>query len=71
MKKFLYSLAGVVLMGFTSCVNLKPYERVYVNDPEMQMEPDAGKNFEYYVYSIREGGVQAGAEKSGGGCGCN
>lgn len=71
MKKFLYSAASVVLIGLTSCVNLKPYERIYVNDPEMRMESDAGKNFGYYVYSIREGAVQAGTPKAGGGCGCN
>lgn len=71
MKKYLYSLVFIVSVGLTSCVNLKPYERVYVNDPEMQMESDAGRNFGYYVYSIREGSVPAGAGKASGGCGCN
>lgn len=54
-----------------SCINLKPYERVYVNDPQMQMDMDAGKNFENYVHSIREGAIPAGTKKSSGGCGCN
>jgi hypothetical protein len=46
MKKYLFSLVFIVSVGLASCVNLKPYERVYVNDPEMQMESDAGRNFE-------------------------
>jgi hypothetical protein len=71
MKKYLFSLVFIVSVGLASCVNLKPYERVYVNDPEMQMESDAGRNFEYYVQGIREGAFQAGTGKASGGCGCN
>jgi hypothetical protein len=52
-------------------MELKPYERIYANDPEMQMGTDAGKNFQYYVFSIREGATPAGTIISSGGCGCN
>ncbi len=44
---------------------------VYVNDPEMQMGADAGKNFQTYIQSIREGATPAGTSKASGGCGCN
>ena len=64
---FIFSL----LIGLSSCVSLKPYEQVYVNDPEMQLGNDAGENFQNYVHSIREGAVPAGSQKASGGCGCN
>lgn len=56
---------------FTSCKTIKPYERIYINDPQMQMGTAAPKNFENYVHSIREGAIPAGSSKSSGGCGCN
>ena len=73
MKKLLCSVFGSVLLiaAFESCASIKPYERIYVNDPEMKMETDAGGSFRSYVYSIREGATPAGRRKSSGGCGCN
>ena len=71
MKKQLYKsllLIGILTQG---CSSLKPYERVYVNDPEMQMGSDAAQGFQQYVHSIREGAMPAGTSKSSGGCGCN
>ena len=65
------TLSVLILLAFTSCAGLKPYERQYVNDPEMQMGDDAGKNFSNYVYSIREGATPAGSTEASGGCGCN
>ncbi|WP_421894586.1 DUF4266 domain-containing protein [Marinoscillum sp.] len=61
----------MVLATVSSCASLKPYERQYVDDPEMQMSFDSGKSFSNYVHSIREGATPAGAPKSSGGCGCN
>lgn len=60
----------LVLVGF-SCKAVKPYQRVYLNDPEMQMGSNSGKKFEEYVESIREGDTPAAGTKSSGGCGCN
>jgi hypothetical protein len=73
MKKqlFKYLLLFITIIGHQACVSLKPYERVYVNDPEMQFGVDAGKNFVNYVHSIREGAIPAGTSKASGGCGCN
>lgn len=68
MKLLLLSLLSIL---FTGCVSLKPYERQYINDPEMQLGNDPGKNFSHYVYSIREGATPAGSTKGSGGCGCN
>ena len=61
----------LLFFGFQSCTTLKPYEMVYVNDPEMQMATDAGKNFQNYIHSVREGATPAGGSKASGGCGCN
>ncbi|MCC6726922.1 MAG: DUF4266 domain-containing protein [Saprospiraceae bacterium] len=64
-----------ILLGFcslmASCTSLKPYEMVYVKDAEMQMGDEAGKKFENYVQSIREGAMPAASQKASGGCGCN
>lgn len=73
MKKIIFkvSISYVIVLILSSCSSVKPYERVYVNDPEMQMTIDNGKKFSTYVYSIREGATPAGTNKSSGGCGCN
>lgn len=56
---------------FSSCTTLKPYERVYVNDPDMQMGNSSAASFEKYTQAIREGSVTADGKKGSGGCGCN
>lgn len=61
-------LGFIVIQG---CTTVKPYQRVYLNDAEMQMGNRSGRAFVNYVHSIRTGGVIAGAKKSSGGCGCN
>ena len=66
-KLLLISLTLIV----SSCASLKPYEMVYVNDPEMKMSGSSGKNFELYIESIREGASPSDGGKSSGGCGCN
>lgn len=70
MKKSILSFI-LCLFILSSCKSLKPYERQYVNDPEMQMNSDAGQNFNNYIHSIREGATPAESSKGSGGCGCN
>ena len=68
----LYTISGLSLvLLFTSCKTVKPYERQFVHDTEMQMGDDAGNRFNHYVHSIREGAVPANGPKGSGGCGCN
>jgi hypothetical protein len=64
-------IAILAIIMFSSCMAVKPYDMVYLNDPEMQPGNSAGKNFENYVHTIREGATPAGGSKSSGGCGCN
>lgn len=61
----------MTILFLSSCQVLKPYERVYVNDPEMQLAKSPCKNVEGYVESIREGATPTAGSKSSGGCGCN
>ena len=61
----------ILVTTFASCASLKPYHRIYVNDPEMQMGMTPGAGFEKYVQSIREGASDASGSKGNGGCGCN
>ena len=74
MPRLLRSIIILLLftLGLTSCSDqLKPYERVYVDDLEMQMVPSRHLVFQHYVHSIREGAITASAKKGSGGCGCN
>ena len=70
MKSKTFAFFLLVLL-VSSCVTVKPYERMYLNDSEMEMGSSEGVIFENYVHSIREGATSAGDTKSGGGCGCN
>ena len=64
-------VAFIIASFFISCASLKPYERIYVDDSEMQMGTMSSKKLEHYVQSIREGAVSIGSKKGNGGCGCN
>ena len=55
----------------TSCVAVKGYDKMYLNDEEMTL---AAKNMEKYETNFqvyRESASGANGGKSGGGCGCN
>lgn len=66
----------VILLGFlaslcTSCVAVKQYEKVYLNDDEMQLSAKKTERFETNFQVYREAAAGANGGKSGGGCGCN
>ncbi|MCL6265726.1 DUF4266 domain-containing protein [Flagellimonas myxillae] len=73
MKPFL--LRFLLLLAVTSLgscsTTLKPYERQYINDPEMSMSGTSANKFQHYVCAIREGAIIPGGKKGSGGCGCN
>ncbi|MBQ4915442.1 DUF4266 domain-containing protein [Maribacter sp. MMG018] len=61
----------VVLSSFSSCVVVKEYDKVNINDPDMIL---ADKNCDRNVstmHSYREAASGANGGKTGGGCGCN
>ena len=56
---------------FSSCVAVKEYEKVNINDPDMTLsEKKLDRNLTT-AQSYREAAVGANGGKTGGGCGCN
>jgi len=62
--------ASLIAVAVSSCASVKPYERAYLNDPEMQVGTNASAQFEDYYESIREGSVSSSNAKTSDGCGC-
>jgi len=62
---------SVIIFLTTGCHTVKPYQRVYLNDPEMQIGNDVAGRYEERVQDIREGAYPAGSYNKAGGCGCN
>ena len=69
MKKLI--LLIVLIISTTSCVAVKEYEKVYLNDEEMQLSAKGMERFETNFQIYREASAGANGGKSGGGCGCN
>ena len=54
-----------------SCVQVKPYQKMYLNDEEMDLGVKSSEGMEAAFESYREGAAGASGGKVGGGCGCN
>lgn len=67
-------LAITLLVGSlltVGCARVAPYEREYLADPIMQVDPDPEENtMRQHVLGTREGSI-GGYGGGGGGCGCN
>ena len=66
-------LTFVIFLIFTlsSCEVLKEYEKINLNDPDMDLASRKINRFETTFHSYREGASGANGGKTGGGCGCN
>ena len=53
------------------CSAVKEYQKVYVNDSEMELAARKAQKFETSFQLYREGASGANGGKTGGGCGCN
>lgn len=73
MPKYKYQFFVCILLigGLSSCATVKPYQRTYLNDPEMAPAMSAAQKLEQDAQTIREGSTTPGGSKSSGGCGCN
>ena len=74
MKKIYYiSTIVLILLSsiFSGCVSVKPYQKMHLNDEEMQLKSRQVEIFEMNFESYREGASGANGGKVGGGCGCN
>jgi len=61
----------IVLLIATSCSSVKDYQKMYLNDSEMELAARKVQKFEMSFQLYREGAAGANGGKSGGGCGCN
>lgn len=61
----------IVAATFTSCLTVREYEKVNLNDPDMELSALKIKKFETNFQVYREGASGANGGKTGGGCGCN
>ncbi len=70
MKKIIYVL---IIASFltSSCVAVKEYEKVNINDPDMVLASRKSNKFETTFQAYRESAAGANGGKTGGGCGCN
>jgi hypothetical protein len=69
MKKFV--LVFAIICSFSSCVAVKEYEKVNLNDPDMVLSSRSVDRFETTSQAYREAASGANGGKTGGGCGCN
>ena len=56
---------------FFGCVSVKPYQKMYLNDEDMDLGIRKIESEEASFESYREGASGANGGKVGGGCGCN
>lgn len=66
-------LVATVFTSFflSSCVSVKPFQKAYLNDEEMELAPRKLEYYETSFQTYREGSSGAEGGKIGGGCGCN
>jgi len=60
-----------IIIFFSSCLTVKPYQRVYLNDNSMQAGKQSIENFTGHVHNYREGATGGTGSGGSGGCGCN
>lgn len=64
-------LFGLILILSSSCVAVREYDMIYLNDVEMQLGAKGMERFETNFQIYREAAAGANGGKTGGGCGCN
>jgi Domain of unknown function (DUF4266) len=63
---------GIVTVFFiSSCSPVKEYQKMHLNDSEMELATRKTQKFEMSFQLYREGASGANGGKTGGGCGCN
>ena len=73
MKNYVLGALMLLLLSssLTSCVSVKAYQKMYLNDSEMSLTDKKAEAFEINYEAYREGAAGANGGKVGGGCGCN
>ena len=65
------SLFSLLLFLASSCTNVKAYQKMYLNDKDMELAAKKIEKYEINFESYREGAAGANGGKVSGGCGCN
>lgn len=60
-----------VFGSLSACVSVKAYQKMYLNDEDMELKVRQIENPEINAQSYREGASGGDKGKTGGGCGCN
>ncbi len=61
----------VLVLAMQSCVAVKEYDKLYINDPDMKLAAKPSEKYETTFQVYREAAAGANGGKTGGGCGCN
>lgn len=61
----------LLLASASSCVSVKEYQKMRLNDSEMELASRKTQKFELSFQLYREGASGGNGGKNGGGCGCN
>ena len=70
MKKNTFAIIIISLL-ISSCATVKPYQKAFLNDEDMDLGIRSIESYEAEFESYREGASGANGGKVGGGCGCN
>jgi len=63
--------ALLLLLTSSGCKSVKEYQKIYLNDAEMELSMRKVQQTENSFQLYREGASGGNGGKSGGGCGCN
>jgi len=64
-------LLGILALANMRCTSVKEYQKMHLNDSEMESAARKTQKFETSFQLYREGASGANGGKNGGGCGCN
>lgn len=64
-------LTIVTLLLLSNCSAVKEYQKMRLNDSEMELATRKSQKFELNFQLYREGASGGNGGKNGGGCGCN
>ena len=70
-RALIYSVLLLLLFVLSGCVSVKEYQKMYLNDQDMELSMRKSDIFETNFEAYREGAQGANGGKVGGGCGCN
>jgi len=70
-KVFYIAVSAGLLTLAMSCSSVKEYQKMRLNDSEMELASRKTQKFESSFQLYREGASGANGGKNGGGCGCN